>query len=571
MDAPMEAATDIATVMLTGEDIRPGSGDRDPFLTISEWNDNIIYFVGRNGSGKSRAGKALASKILGAHLLSTDRLTGIMGFQAQGWGYTLKDFQGLPLDAATRPRIRQASESAGSATEHYFALREQPEVLLRVAAFLRRALNRDIELRETSGYLDPYIRMGSTSYSLLRDEGHGLRELVSLLAATYRPDWRLLIVDEPELHLHPAMLRLWLGELKKACRASGKNAVVITHEPAAITPKTADDLRSLWLFQPGLRPTRLSDVIDKEQEKGVGGSLLQNPQLVSQLVFAPRPVLVEGVLDVAALTVTMARTQPDEVIAQTELIDCGGSGGVALWFSIASRAGLDFKAIADLDACLDSQVQAVMDRRPEVTQRYRADLATEPAKTHVLLRPLIEAMSKGSVSSSPKDRAKWLSSDVPKDSGHESRLAKLLKIWRDAGLWLHSQGTLENVLETDMKSREAVQEAASTPGAIDEVAAWAAFVLDPTGDVFELLGAAVERISQAIQVAQRLSPDARFNAPVGNSADADAQLVDVSPAEDSRHRITVKLPLTFAGHYVEFDRTTPPARMTLLPPARTNV
>lgn len=566
MDATMDTAADLAPVTLTGEDIHPGSGDQGPFLTIPEWDSKITYFVGRNGSGKSRAGRAIASRIPGARLLSTDRLTGIMGFQPQGWGFTPTDFKGLPLDDESRPRIRNASKLAGSATEHYFALREQPEVMLRVAAFLRRALNRDIELRETSGYLDPFIRMGSLSYSLLRDEGHGLRELVSLLAALYSPDWRLLIVDEPELHLHPAMLRLWLGELRKICAKPDKNAVVITHEPAAITPRTAADLRSLWLFQADVRPVRLSELIDSEQENAVRGSLLQNPRLVSQLVFAPRPVLVEGVLDVAALTVAMTRTQPAEVTAQTELIDCGGSGGVALWFNIASKAGLNFKAIADLDACLDSQVQAAMDRRTDVTQRYRAELAIEPAQTHVLLRPLIEAMRKDGVSSNPKHRAAWLSSNVPKGTGHWSRRAKLLEIWRDAGLWLHPQGTLEDVLLVETKSREAAQSAASVPGAIDDVSEWAAYALDPSGDVFELLGAAVERIAQAIQVAQRLSPNAKFNAPVGSSAHVDGQLVNVTPVENDRHRITVKVPRDFAGHYVEFDRMTPPAHIHLLPP-----
>lgn len=568
MDTRTEEAHDLPSVTLTGEDLHPGSGNREPFLAIPEWDSGIIYFVGRNGSGKSRAGRALAQQLAQAHLLSTDRLTGIMGFQNQGWGFTPVDFKGLPLDPDSRPYIRNISQSAGSAVEHYFALREQPEVLLQVAAFLRRALNRDIELRETAGYLDPFIRMGSVSYSLLRDEGHGLRELVSLLAAIYRPDWRILIVDEPELHLHPAMLRLWLGELRKVCETSGKNAVVITHEPAAITPRTAEDLRSLWIFQPGSPAVRLSDCVSAEQEKRVNGSLLQNPRLVSQLIFAPRPVLVEGVLDVAALTVAIARTQPAEVVAQTELIDCGGSGGVALWFTIASRAGLDLKAIADLDACLDSQVQAALDRRPEVVKRYRVDLGAEPAATNVVIRPIIEAMNSNGVSSSPKERAKWLSSNIPEGTGHAFRFEKLLDIWRDAGLWLHSQGTLEDVLQVDKKSREEVQRAAESSKAIEAVSDWAAYVLDPSGDVFELLGAAVERIAQAIQVAQRLTPDVRFSAPVGSSTDADAKLVRVEPLASTRHRITVKVPREFAGYHVDFDRMTSPAQMVLQSPAQ---
>lgn len=103
------------------------------------------------------------------------------------------------------------------ATEELYALDEQPDVLLRVAAFIRRVLRRTIELRERAGYLDPVVVVGTEEYSLLREEGHGLRELVILLAATYRDDWSLLVVDEPELHLHPAMVRLWLSELQTEC------------------------------------------------------------------------------------------------------------------------------------------------------------------------------------------------------------------------------------------------------------------------------------------------------------------------------------------------------------------
>lgn len=552
-------------IQVLENEVFPDSKSTEPFLTLDTWDAPITYFVGRNGSAKSRTARIVASK-LGGRSLSTDRLTGIMGFQSHGWGHLLKEFQGLPLDAPTRERIKYATQGTGTATEEYFALKEQPEVLLRVGAFLRRALNRHIELRETSGYLDPYIVFGDVEYSLLRDEGHGLRELVSLLASIYRKDWNLLVIDEPELHLHPSMLRLWLGELERECRKTGRRAVIVTHEPSAITPRSAADLNSLWLFQPGASPICLGQCIDEFQKSGVNASLARNTRLVSQLVFAPRPVLVEGLLDVAALSVVFSRSQPAEVVAQTELIDCGGSGGVALWFSIASKAKLDFKAIADLDACLESQVTSVMDATPEVMHRYQRDLAIEPPKTHAIIHPLLLAMNKAGVGPNSRDRAKWLAEGVPEETGYAVRKDKLLGIWRDAGLWLHPQGTLEDVLNTSHKSVEAVERAAATSDALNPVADWAAYVLDPTGEIEVLLRATVERIAQSIQSAQGLAPGRRFSSGSSGFNAIDSQLVDIAAMDDGRHRITVKAPEEFAGYWVEFDRQTSPSSMALQRP-----
>ena len=192
-------------------------------------------------------------------------------------------------------RARQHGDSPYRiAVEEVYALREQPEVWLRVAAFVRRALGRMVELRERDGFLDPYMRMGDHEYSLLRDEGHGLRELVILLTAVYRKDWSLLVVDEPELHLHPSMARLWTAELVRECRTGGRHAIVVTHQPELIEPKSYDGLSAVWSFAAGREPRRMTDSILDQQRPRVESSLARNPRLISQLVFSPRPVLVEG-------------------------------------------------------------------------------------------------------------------------------------------------------------------------------------------------------------------------------------------------------------------------------------
>lgn len=546
-----------------------GQGGSELFFNLASWDHPVSYFVGRNGSGKSRVGKVLASRIPNTRFLSTDRLVGLMNFTTYTWGSMPTDYRGVPLDEESRPRIEELSRQFGTGTNELHALRQQPEVWLKVAAFLRRALNRSIELRESAGFLDPFVRSGSVEYSLLREEGHGLREIVILLTAVYRSDWSLLVVDEPELHLHPSLTRLWLSELEAECQRSSRHAVVITHEPSMIRPSRSDDLGAIHLFQPNQRAATMESFVEPGLEARVTASLVQNPLLVSQLVFSPRPVLLEGVLDVLAVNASLRRSQPSEVIAQTDLIDCGGNGGLAVWFSIARRAGLDVRAVGDLDCCLDPAVTSAIDRIPEITARYQSDLFMEPPRTSTVVRPLINAMREAGVEADQKSRAKWLADNAGVSGGNSARRDKLLEIWRDAGLWLHQTGTLESVLglSEQEKSRDQVVSAASTPGRIDAVAAWAAYRLNPSGDVFALLSASIEHLAHSLLEALRLSPTERFDQPVGSTARADSRLASVAYLPGTgKHRITVKLPEDFAGYWVDVDRQTTPDEIVLRPP-----
>ncbi|MCJ1683270.1 ATP-dependent endonuclease [Rathayibacter sp. VKM Ac-2928] len=558
----------LGQVSFTFGDVFPAGGSSQTFYESGTWEHPITYFVGRNGSGKSRTAKLVAESFSG-RILSTDRLAGLTLYSNYGYMSVPnnENNRGIPLGAQEKTQAEDASIKSGIGVAEMYALRDNPDVLLRVAAFLRRALGRIIDIRENAGFLDPYIRVGRTEYSLLRDEGHGLRELVILLAAAYREDWTLLVVDEPELHLHPSMTRLWLSELEKVCKGTNRRAIVVTHEPSVIKPKSADDLGAIWLFSAGRASSSLLTHIPAGQEHRVTSSLVSNPQLVSQLVFAPRPVLVEGVTDVAALTTALARTHATEVVAQTDFIECGGSGFVALWYEISRSAGIDVRAVADLDACLSSEVQRAMDSNIDVVSSYQTQLGQEPPYTHLVLRPLLDLMNREAVPTSPKDRSSWLAAEIPTESGYEARFNILLEIWRRSDLWLHRQGTLEDVLGITSKSREAAQKAAAIPGPIDDVAAWCAFSLDPAGDVRLLLEAALERIAHTMMEAIRSTPEQVLVAPVGPTAISDLRLVDVTHLGDSRYRLTVKKPETFAGFYLDFSRSTPSDQLTLMPKA----
>jgi predicted ATPase len=481
-------------------------------------------------------------------------------------GATVGSSKGVALGSDNRAHYDQQSRTQGMATEQMLVLHEQPDVALRVAAFLRRALGRVIELRETSGFLDPYVRIGGVEYSLLRDEGHGLRELVVLLTAVYRSDWSLIVVDEPELHLHPSMARLWVSELIRECETSGRHAVIVTHEPSVLRPSTASDLKSIWFFDVNRRPSTISSHFSDAQAGRVTAGLTVNNRLVSQLVFAPRPVLVEGPHDVRALTTALTRTKAPAIVAQTEFVPCGSSNAVALWFAICRSMGIDVRAIADLDAIFSGDVQKTIDRSAELQMRYREELFAEPPVTHVALRPLIEGADRALVKKDERSRARWIADlDPTVGGGLLSRRNKLLEVWRAEGLWLHPQGTLEDVLGIE-KGKAEPDAAAAVPGDIDVVSDWCAFELDPRGELEHLLGAAVERIASAINHAQRIDPSAAFIRPVGSSSSIDEKLVHIQPLSEGRYRLTVKLPAEFAGYWMDFDRDTSSNDMRLNSP-----
>lgn len=558
----------IPHLTIQANEVFPGISElNQEFLALDDWSMPVSFFVGRNGSGKSKTAHAIARRLSDqTRILSTDRLAGLMSYAVYPWGSMPNDMKGIPIGERERQQMTRTAKDKGMGNEELYSLKEQPEVWLRVAAFLRRALGRTIELRESAGFLDPYVQIGNVEYSLLREEGHGLRELVVLLAAAYRQDWQLLIVDEPELHLHPSMARLWITELSAECERSGRRALIITHEPTLIKPKSADDLAAIWHFSVNRSPTKLSRHVLDVQQGRVTASLQGNPQLVSQLVFSPRPVLVEGPHDVAALTVSLARTQPPEVVAQTDLVECGGSGAVALWFEICSKIGLDVKAVADLDACFAPEVRRVMDATDKVVEGYKNELAVDPPTTANALKQLVSAMDAEGVPKDPKSRGAWLASSVPTNSGNFVRKEKLLNIWRSAGLWLHSQGTLEDVLSIANKGAEQARMAAQKPGAIDAVSDWCSYSLDLMGDVFILLGAAVEKIAHSVMETQRLNPRIAISNLVGASSKTDSRIVNIDCVSEGRHRLTVHAPKEFSGYWVEFSRDTPSSELNLRPP-----
>lgn len=542
----------------------------DHYLSAFALVEPVTFFVGPNGSGKSRTTNSLIRDWGGhrARHLSTDRLAGLMGFTHYGWmSVPSQQARGLPVGGTEEEQTRALSYQHGIISDAFYVLRERPDILLRVSALLARVFGRVLNLTEQAGFINPTITTHDSSYSLLNEEGHGLRELVALLTFTYFDDRPILVVDEPELHLHPSLARFWLEELKRELVTSGRRALIVTHEPRLIRPKGVRDLAAIYLFREGQRPVKLSEATEADQEGAVEGSLKAYPELVADLVFSPRAVLVEGVHDRAALEAAMRRQYSSEVWSQTDFIPCGGTSAVAAWFEIAQRAGVDVRAVADLDALFDRSFQRSMDRQEHVTALYGAELLADPPRTSVVLRDLHEAAAREQIGTSAKEKAIWLAGLGEDRGGLFYRKKALLESWRAAGIWLHPQGTLEAVLGlTDKASVETARDAGEASGLIDQVADFAAYDVDLSRTMLDALLNEVRRIAQAVQREQARDPDRRYEAPVAGAGSFDAALVDIAPAGALEHRLTIRSPPEYKEYWMEFSAETPVTEMQLRKP-----
>lgn len=565
----------LPTVSLPWDSVYPGSARAGELFFEPDWIPEVQFLVGRNGSGKTRTAKAIALSVRNTgravHYLSADRLSGITAYanNVSGAGWFPQAYPGAGTDETAKEYSKHAAREWGTANDTLHILREQPDTFLRLAALIRRAFGRRIRLIERSGFLDPVVEFEGQQYSLLREEGHGLRELVILLTAVYRTDWDLLLIDEPELHLHPSLSRLWLQELQAECRQSGRRAFVITHEPRLLTPTTWVDLSAIWVTQPQEAPVRLGAQVPEKRRADVEQSLSENPQLVGDLVFSPRPVLVEGVGDVAAFTTTASRVCAREAVAQTDFIACGGKSKIPLWLRIARDARLDVRVIADLDALFDSTVREAVDPLPIVRRRYADEFHLEPASTPRALQPVHAALARHGQNPANDTARARAAAKLDKASPAGKRLSAVLDVWRQAGVWLHPTGTIEDMLgiEGHAKDVKQLREAAAISDALVDVVRWAVHQGHADVDLFELLTLEVERIGTELLAELRYMPEAQIDRPVGPNAESDARLVTVEFVEEGVHRIVVRSPARFDGYWIDVSRDKPVADWNLNPPA----
>ena len=324
----------------------------------------INFLVGPNGSGKSQFALTLFDHLRkssgSARLLGTDRLKDMAK-------PTLRNFVGDPFETGFAKNLfshLKTEGEAGSGIDTLVLLEERMDLRIQVEATLSHLFDRNITLEWDSGNLWPKaeLRGRSQSYRLDRDECHGIKELLVLLTHLYDDKNHYLIIDEPELNLHPQYQAFFMQEVRKVAGnpSSGSNKKVvflITHSPFMLDFRSTDDLNSVISFS--LDYSIPKQVCNLQPYIQPPLSFIRRLNAHhKQLFFSDNPVFVEGILDSQIVEALMAAHFVSVAGAGSCIIDAGGTEEVNHYFKLCQGLGKTAHFIYDLDSLFSGNLRA---------------------------------------------------------------------------------------------------------------------------------------------------------------------------------------------------------------------
>lgn len=329
----------------------------------------INYMVGANGTGKSQFAEQLKnyfnSQGKKCRLLSADRLAG-MGFGTKGninnasgnyvvshpsfhEGYNKSHFM----------QYKQGAEYLDTGADVFILLEEKLDLKIKIEAILSQVLNRDIRLEWEDGKLKPmtYNSRQGSEYEL-KKESHGIKELLVLLTHLYDDSHQVLIIDEPELNLHPQYQAFLLEHIRKVAGNpdEGKKIIyLITHSPFILDFQTIEDLKSVICFHDDFRvPSFLHDLSSENEEK-IKKIIPHLNVHHKQLFFAETPIFVEGIFDAQFIKAVQEKREVSIEGAGSTIIDVGGNENLSSYFLLSKALGKKAIFLYDLDSIFFSK------------------------------------------------------------------------------------------------------------------------------------------------------------------------------------------------------------------------
>ena len=288
----------------------------------------------------------------------------------------------------------------------------------------------------------------------------GERELLTYLFAIFALKVRdaLIIVDEPELHLHPKWQKTLLQLFIQLAKSTGNQFLLATHSPTFVSPQSIQYVSRVFSQKQRSHILRLNTTALPEARHLLN---IVNSQNNERLFFADEVVLVEGLSDrifFEAVLDRHGRSSSSKVIL--EVVSVGGKGFFDAYKKLLEACEIPYSIIADLDYI--EQVGT-----PEIKALFNTD--AQDIKVDVidnikskdgdaLVQAIDDAIRSGGWNGATevwnyiKARRRKLRTDL-KD-GDKAALATFLKSKRGERIYILSRGALEAYLPDGHASKD---------------------------------------------------------------------------------------------------------------------
>ncbi len=179
------------------------------------------------------------------------------------------------------------------------------------------------------------------------------------MVALYDDDVKVLLIDEPEVSLHPQLQAFLLREIMKVAgdynEKNRKMIIMATHSTDMINIKSIESLSNyIFFLEDGKSPVQIMPNSEELKNTKLKDLIPRLGQIHKKAFFIERPLLVEGISDSLMCNYFDDRFELYLGVSGTHIIPIDGKGEFAATVKLMRLIGKNPVIIADLDAFVDN-------------------------------------------------------------------------------------------------------------------------------------------------------------------------------------------------------------------------
>ena len=315
----------------------------------------LTFLIGANGTGKTQTLHVLRDYLRDRNhkvrYLSSNRI-GMMEqcrSQCDQNNYDRSDYSFGGRYA------KQMREKIETATGDFFTMDARRDVFIKVSERLSVLFSRNVSLSWDNGELKVHVsRTGSKNEYTVAAEASGLVNIISLLAAVYDPGIDFLLIDEPEVSLHPQLQAYLLREIREACDLTSKTVVLSTHSQEMVCVNRTEDICRYVFFSEGKHPLQMKPEEDVLKSAKLQEFLWRMGEVYKIGFFAKKVLLIEGISDLILCKAISRKLSLAIDVAGCQIIPVDGKGQFPIVAKLFLALGKEVSILTDLDGFLDN-------------------------------------------------------------------------------------------------------------------------------------------------------------------------------------------------------------------------
>ena len=425
----------------------------------------LTVFVGPNASGKTQTLKALRTslkKVFGSEkvrYLSSNRIGTMETYRSRVGQYTYSPDDYIVGDRNNKKSRKEIEIAAGD----FFTMDEKKDIYIKVAERLSVLFGRQIYLRWDAGKLKVYFeKTDSQEEYSVAVEASGLVNVISILAALFDKDVEVLLIDEPEVSLHPQLQSYLLREMKKAAREYKKTIIISTHSTEMSSLSNISDMSNLVFFSDKKLPVQVSPTAPELENRKLKDFVMRMGQIYKAGFFAKKILLIEGASDLIISKCLLQKLDLNIDVAGSQIVPVEGKGQFPVITKMFRLVNKEVCILTDLDGFTDdNKVTELFSTSPEADEIARSNSHRSMAE---MIQNVRDEMTK--LVDANQDRLApiyeshpYWSNRKPSDDAtkaiRRAVIAQLLSSsqeslaqWPDADVWCSMQISLDNLLSS---------------------------------------------------------------------------------------------------------------------------